>query len=188
MSTARNESPTEGVTHPCDRDRDGFVMGEGAAHFGSRKFGTRQGTGGSGCVPRSWVAGSQVTLDTITCSRTTKNRVRRRARAYTRGHSSARGGVATVEDVDSINAHGTSTPLGDVAEVRAIRNSSVTTRSHQFQLCSTKSMIGHTLGAAEGWRRSSSVLSCRDGVVPPTINCDNPDEEFAGWTLPSHRP
>ena len=90
-----------------------------------------------------------------------------------------------LEDVDSINAHGTSTPIGDVAEVRAIRNL-FGDHARSISLCSTKSMIGHTLGAAGGLETVFSVLSCRDGVVPPTINCHNPDEEFAGLDFTPH--
>lgn len=79
------------------------------------------------------------------------------------------------EDIHYINAHGTSTPAGDVAETQAIKTA-LGNASEQVAVSSTKSMIGHLLGAAGGVEAVFSVLAIRDQVAPPTINLDNPDE------------
>jgi len=80
-----------------------------------------------------------------------------------------------VSDVQYINAHGTSTPVGDVAEVQGIRGV-FGAHADKLMVSSTKSMTGHLLGAAGGVEAIFSVLALRDNVVPPTINLDNPGE------------
>ena len=81
------------------------------------------------------------------------------------------------ESIDYINAHGTSTPLGDAAEVAAVKE---LFQDHAMKLAmsSTKSMTGHTLGAAGGLESVAVVKSIKHGILPPTINLDNPDEGF----------
>jgi 3-oxoacyl-[acyl-carrier-protein] synthase II len=85
-------------------------------------------------------------------------------------------------DVDYINAHGTSTPLGDSAEVRAVEtlfgDHALKSRGGRLLMSSTKSMHGHTLGASGGVEMIACVNALQRGVVPPTVNCDNPDEGF----------
>ena len=87
-----------------------------------------------------------------------------------------RNGGLDASEVDYINAHGTSTPLGDVAETQAIKTV-MGSGVADVAVSSTKSMIGHLLGAAGAVEAIVSILSIRDGVVPPTINLDNPSED-----------
>ena len=84
-----------------------------------------------------------------------------------------------IEEVDYINAHGTSTQLNDSSETRAVKMV-FGRRTYQIPMSSNKSMIGHLLGAAGAVEAVFSILAIRDGVAPPTINLDNPDE---GCTL-----
>jgi len=86
-------------------------------------------------------------------------------------------------DVDYINAHGTSTPVGDVLELQAIRAVFGTRATDGLLISSTKSVTGHLLGAAGGLEAVFSVLALRDGVAPPTINLRDPVEEAAGLDL-----
>ena len=85
-------------------------------------------------------------------------------------------------DVDYINAHGTSTPLGDAAEVKAVEtlfgDHAIKSKGGRLLMSSTKSMHGHTLGASGGVEMIACVNAIQRGVVPPTVNCDNPDDEF----------
>jgi 3-oxoacyl-[acyl-carrier-protein] synthase II len=85
------------------------------------------------------------------------------------------GGLAP-EDVDYINAHGTSTPLNDVVETRAIKTV-FGEHAYKLAISSTKSMIGHMLGGAGGVESVFLALSIRDQIIPPTINLENPDPE-----------
>ena len=88
-------------------------------------------------------------------------------------------------DVDYVNAHGTSTPLGDKAELQAVRRT-FGNDLDSVMVSSTKSMTGHLLGAAGGVEAIFSVLALYHGVVPPTINLDSPDDEFEGVDLVPH--
>jgi 3-oxoacyl-[acyl-carrier-protein] synthase II len=89
-------------------------------------------------------------------------------------------------EVDYVNAHGTSTGQGDLTELEAIQSVFGGYAKDGLMLSSTKSMTGHLLGAAGGLEAVISVLAIRDGVVPPTINLDNPDEGAAGFDLVPH--
>jgi 3-oxoacyl-[acyl-carrier-protein] synthase II len=88
----------------------------------------------------------------------------------------------TVDDVDMVNAHATSTPEGDPRELEAIKTL-FGERAGQVSVTANKSMIGHTLGAAGAIEIIATVMSLRTGIVPPTINLDDPDEAAAGLDL-----
>jgi 3-oxoacyl-[acyl-carrier-protein] synthase II len=162
-------SPT-GVSRPFDARRDGFVMGEGAGVLvleagdtararGARILGTILGYGASGD-----------------------------AHHITAPHAEGRGGARamsvaisdsgiTAADVDYVNAHGTSTQLNDRAETRAIKLA-LGERSGKIPISSTKSAIGHLLGAAGAVEAVATVLALRDRIAPPTIGWEEPDEEM----------
>jgi 3-oxoacyl-[acyl-carrier-protein] synthase II len=82
----------------------------------------------------------------------------------------------TPAEIDYVNAHGTSTPLGDICETKAIKDA-FGADAYKTAVSSTKSMTGHLLGAAGGIELAACVLAMRDGIIPPTINLDNPDPE-----------
>ncbi len=165
--STRNDEPTR-ASRPWDRDRDGFVLSNGAGVLvledyeharrrGARIYCELTGFGMSGdafhiTAPSESGEGG---------ARCMKNALRDAA--------------LNPEDVDYINAHGTSTPAGDLAEVQGIK-SLFGAAAHKLMVSSTKSMTGHLLGAAGGVEAIFSVLALRDGVVPPTINLDHPGE------------
>ncbi|MBS0514338.1 MAG: beta-ketoacyl-ACP synthase II [Proteobacteria bacterium] len=166
MST-RNDEPTR-ASRPWDKDRDGFVLSDGAGvlvleeYEHAKKRGARihcelVGFGMSGDAYHI-TAPSEGGEGAARCMRNALND----------------GGINPVE-VGYINAHGTSTPLGDVGEVLAAK---AVFGDHAYKLAvsSTKSMTGHLLGAAGGIEAIFSILALRDGVLPPTINLDEPGE------------
>jgi 3-oxoacyl-[acyl-carrier-protein] synthase II len=87
------------------------------------------------------------------------------------------------EDIDYVNAHGTSTPMGDVGELIAIRKVYGDHATDALAVSSTKSMTGHLLGAAGGLEPVLCVLAMRDGLIPPTVNLDDPDPAGEGMNL-----
>jgi 3-oxoacyl-[acyl-carrier-protein] synthase II len=164
----RNDDP-ERASRPFDRDRDGFVFAEGAAvcvvesaeHALSR-----------GAPILAEVIGAALTADAFHISAPEPSG-RGAAMAMTRAMQHA--GVGP-DDVDYIVAHGTSTPLNDVTETKAIKRA-LGERAHRIPVSSPKSMVGHLLGAAGAVAALAAIGSIRDGVIPPTINLENPDPE-----------
>ena len=162
----RNDDP-EKASRPFDIDRDGFVMGEGAGILILEEL---EHAMNRGAKIYAEIAGYGMSSDAYHISTPSPN-----------GEGAARcmqnalkdGGIAP-EEVDYINAHGTSTKHGDEVETAAIRN---VFGKHAYRLCvsSTKSMIGHLLGASGGVEGVISALCIQRNKVPPTINLDNPD-------------
>ena len=164
----RNDAP-EHASRPWDRDRDGFVMGEGAGTLvieslehakrrGARIYAELAGYGVSGDAHHM----TQPAPGGEGAARCMRNALKN-------------AGIDR-QQVGYINAHGTSTPLGDLAETLAIK-SVFADYAHNLMVSSNKSMIGHLLGAAGGVEAVATVLSLFHDVVPPTINLDGPDPD-----------
>jgi 3-oxoacyl-[acyl-carrier-protein] synthase II len=164
--STRNDEP-EKASRPWDRDRDGFVLGDGAGIVVLEDY---EHAKKRGAKIYAELAGFGMSAD---------------AYHMTAPDESASGFVASMmntlkdakmnpEDVDYINAHGTSTPVGDPIEAAAIKKA-FGEHAYKIPVSSTKSMIGHLLGAAGAVEAIFSILAIRDNIAPPTINLDNPD-------------
>ena len=173
--STRNEAP-EKASRPWDRDRDGFVMGEGAGILILEELEYAQRRGAKILAE---VVGYGMSADAYHMTQPAPEheggfRVMRNA---------LRDANVGPEVVGYVNAHGTSTPIGDTLEAHAIRNCF----QRSVPVSSTKSMTGHLLGGAGGLEAGITVLALRDQVLPPTINLDHQDPETAGMDfVPNH--
>jgi 3-oxoacyl-[acyl-carrier-protein] synthase II len=174
LSTNFNDEP-ERASRPYDRDRDGFVMGEGAGVLvleeyehakkrGAKIYAEVIGYGMSGdayhvTAPHPEGSGAQRSMQ-----------------------MALRKAQLNPSDIDYINAHGTSTPLGDELELGAVRRLFGNAIAN-VSMSSTKSAIGHLLGGAGAVESVFCILAMRDGIVPPTLNLENPSESCAGVDL-----
>jgi 3-oxoacyl-[acyl-carrier-protein] synthase II len=167
--STRNDAPTK-ASRPYDVDRDGFVMGEGA---GSLVLETYESAVSRGAKIYAEVVGMGASAD---------------AHHLTAPHPEGLGAVSamttalkiagiTPDKIDYINTHGTSTPLGDLAEVKAVKKL-FGEHASKLSISSTKSMTGHLLGAAGVVESIACILALQNQVVPPTINLDNLDPEI----------
>ncbi|WP_040482073.1 beta-ketoacyl-ACP synthase II [Luminiphilus syltensis] len=165
--STRNEDPTA-ASRPWDRDRDGFVLGDGAAVLVLESLDSARARGANIYAE---VSGFGMSGDAYHMTQPPEDG---RGAASSMANALRDAGL-NAEDIDYINAHGTSTAAGDVAETMAVK-SVFADHAHSLAVSSTKSMTGHLLGAAGAVEALFSVLAIRDGIAPPTINLDNPDE------------
>jgi 3-oxoacyl-[acyl-carrier-protein] synthase II len=164
----RNDDPTH-ASRPFDRDRDGFLFGEGAACVVVESVAHALGRG-AGHLIQAEVIGAALTADAFHIS-APEPTGRGAAMAMTRALRDADIGPT---DIDYIVAHGTSTPLNDVTETRAIK-AAFGERAAHVPISSPKSMVGHLLGAAGAISALTAFGAIREGVIPPTANLENPD-------------
>jgi 3-oxoacyl-[acyl-carrier-protein] synthase II len=163
MST-RNDDP-ERASRPFDKGRDGFVLGEGA---GIVVLERRAAAQARGRVPYAVLAGAGITSDAYDIVQPDQSGQARAMRlALERS-------AVDVDDVVHVNAHGTSTPVGDMGEADAVAD----ILGEDTVVTSTKSMTGHLLGAAGAIETVATVLAVRNDLVPPTINLENPDDRL----------
>ena len=167
--STRNDDPAS-ASRPFDKDRDGFVMGEGA---GALILESLEHAQARGATIYAEVTGGGLSAD---------------AHHITAPHPEGIGAINVMEncladagvkpsEIDAINMHGTSTPLGDVAETKALKEV-FGEHLYAMNINSTKSMTGHLLGAAGAVEAIASIMSIKHGIVPPTINHNTPDENI----------
>jgi len=166
--STRNEAP-EKASRPWDKDRDGFVLSDGAGVMvlEELEFAKKRGA-----TIYAELVGYGMSADAFHMTAPSANG----EGATLCMENALKNGKVNIAEVDYINAHGTSTPAGDIAETMAIKNV-FKNDAKKVAISSTKSMIGHLLGAAGGVEAIFSVLSIRDQVAPPTINLENQDPE-----------
>jgi 3-oxoacyl-[acyl-carrier-protein] synthase II len=166
--STRNDEPTR-ASRPFDRDRDGFVLAEGAAVMVLEE------------LEHAKRRGAKIYAEVVAFG--TSGDAHHIAAPHPDGEGAKmamqvalREAGINPDQVDYINAHGTSTPLGDAAEVRAV--TALFGQDAKVAMSSTKSMTGHALGAAGGIESVAVVLAVHHGALPPTINLENPDQGF----------
>jgi len=172
--STRNDDPPR-ASRPFDRGRDGFVIGEGAALIVLEAL---EHAEARGVEPLAELIGYGATADASHITLPAPGgigAVRAARRALEKAGLSA-------DEVDHLNAHATSTPEGDAAELEAIRTI-FGARAGEVSVTANKSMLGHSLGAAGAIESIATIQALRTGIIPPTINLEDPDEAAAGLDL-----
>ncbi|MBD3897447.1 beta-ketoacyl-ACP synthase II [Halomonas sp. ML-15] len=165
--STRNDDPAA-ASRPWDRDRDGFVLSDGAGVMVLEEY---EHAKARGATIYAELKGFGMSDDAFHMTAPPEDG---RGAALSMSNAVRDAGI-DASDIDYINAHGTSTPAGDLAESRAVQKV-MGSAAEAVAVSSTKSMIGHLLGAAGAVEAVFSVLAIRDQVAPPTINLDNPQE------------
>ena len=174
LSTSFNDNPTK-ASRPWDRDRDGFVMGEGSALLVLEEYGHAKKRGAKIYAE---VLGYGLSGDAYHMAAPEPEG---RGSSYAM-RMALKDAKLNPEDIDYINAHGTSTPAGDLIELKAIGDV-FGEAAKKVSISSTKSATGHLLGSAGSLEALFSIMAIKNGIVPPTINLENPAEGCEGFDL-----
>jgi 3-oxoacyl-[acyl-carrier-protein] synthase II len=175
--STRNDEPQR-ASRPWDRDRDGFVVGEGAGILVLEELEFARKRGAKIIAE---MVGYGMSADAFHVTSPPEDG----DGAYRVMRNALRDAKVGPGEIDYVNAHGTSTEVGDKAEAQAIKRA-FAEHAHKVAVSSTKSMTGHLLGGAGGLEAGLTVLAIRDQVAPPTINLDNPDPDCDLDFVPHH--
>lgn len=178
LSTSFNDQPTK-ASRPYDKDRDGFVMGEGAGVLMLEEYDHAKKRGAKIYAE---LVGYGLSGDAYHMTSPAEDG----NGGYRAMQMAMKHAKLNADQIDYINAHGTSTPVGDEIEFKAVKRL-LGAAADKIMMSSTKSSIGHLLGAAGAVEAIYSIKAVTDGIVPPTLNLDNPSEGVEGIDLVPHK-